>query len=66
MSTWRAMVMRIVASAAPNFDEHGVPWCADLCPHHDGKRCALTGFRPSPVCEPVVAQMAKLLKEQSK
>lgn len=42
----------------PQPDKHGVPWCNDRCPSHDGKRCDLLGCRPDAVCVPAVRQMA--------
>ena len=41
-----------------------VPRCTERCPHHDGKRCRLMGFRPGPLCEPAVEAMARLLNEE--
>ncbi len=42
----------------PKVDSYGVPWCTqENCPHHDGKRCELLGFRPGGVCEPAVRSM---------
>lgn len=38
-----------------------VPFCDDQCPHYDGKRCRVLGFKPDRICEPVVQQMAKML-----
>ena len=35
----------------------GVPLCREGCPHHDGKRCGLMGFRPDRICEPAVVAM---------
>ena len=33
----------------------GIPMCdEDNCPSYDGKRCRLTGFRPSHHCEPAL------------
>lgn len=40
-----------------------VPYCTERCSHHDGKRCALLGCRPSVVCEPAVAGMAGILAD---
>lgn len=38
--------------------ETGVPFCSgDECGRYDGKRCWLTGNRPSGICEPAVAEM---------
>ena len=49
---------------APDFAS-GLPVCSDECPHHDGKRCELTGFRPDTHCEPVLFEMVSLLEEAS-
>lgn len=43
----------------PRVDNAGIPWCDDSCPQHDGKRCQITGFRPSSICEPAVGNMAR-------
>jgi hypothetical protein len=40
-----------------------VPNCSGACPHHDGKRCRVTGFKPGNICEPVVGEMGKFLDE---
>jgi hypothetical protein len=37
--------------------DNAVPCCVERCPHHDGKRCRLTGFQPGAICEPVVRAM---------
>ena len=38
----------------------GVPLCShDACPHYDGKRCDVIGFRPSVICEPAVIQLVR-------
>jgi len=42
-----------------------IPFCSEKCPHFDGKRCRVMGFKPSSLCGPVVAQMAKLLSQSS-
>lgn len=45
--------------ASPSFDD-AVPMCSeDKCKHFDGKRCALLGFRPGNICEPVVRELLK-------
>ena len=47
----------------PRWLPEGAPACSeDECPQYDGKRCRLMGFRPSTLCEPVVREMAKLLR----
>lgn len=47
----------------PAFDERGVPWCTrEDCPAYDGKRCQILGFRPGSLCEPQVAEMARLIR----
>lgn len=38
-----------------------VPHCNEACPHHDGKRCGILGFRAPHICEPVVVEMGKSL-----
>lgn len=45
----------------------GVPLCSDAnCPSYDGKRCRVTGFRPSRHCEPAVEAMAEKLGYRDK
>lgn len=44
------------------FGEDFVPeCCGEPCPHHDGKRCALTGEEPERVCRPACAKLVKAL-----
>lgn len=51
----------VLALAQPEwFDD--VPFCSESCESHDGKRCELTGNRPSSICEPTVKEMAELIK----
>jgi hypothetical protein len=64
MITWRIDAQ----AAAGNEDDAAKPmWMSDLpfcsheCPHHDGKRCRVIGLRPDRLCEPVVAEMARML-----
>ena len=38
-----------------------VPFHLDDCPHYDGKRCRLTGFKPEGLCEPAVQAMAVVM-----
>lgn len=44
---------------------NGIPLCNLRCPHRInrgfGSKCAITGLTAPHLCEPVVAQMAKLL-----
>lgn len=40
---------------------HGVPFCNEHCPYHDGKRCQLIGQRPGHLCEPCVQAMGSAL-----
>lgn len=52
----------------PKVDSSGVPWCTEVCMHHDGDsgRCAIRsegssyilGSRLSSICEPAVRVMA--------
>ena len=64
VKTWRTHLETLAGDddflAKPNWGSHGdvVPFCSEECPHHDGKRCRLIGFRPSGICEPVVAVLA--------
>lgn len=51
------------AAPDPSFDSEGVPLCRPHCPHHDGKRCGLTGFRPERICAPEVIRMAARLRK---
>ncbi len=37
-----------------------IPYCADDCTSHDGKRCRLLGFRPPDICEPAVAALVTI------
>lgn len=59
--------MSELPTITPKLDGNGVGFCDDACPQYDGKRCELTGFRPSGVCEPwaqrLVAESVRL-KEQ--
>lgn len=49
----------MTAPIKPRVDEHGVPLCDDeACPHYDGKRCSVMGFRPDGICEPAVLDIA--------
>jgi hypothetical protein len=64
MITWRIDAQ----IAAGNEDDaakpvwaRDIPWCSPQCPHRDIFACKLTGVVASRVCEPVVAQMSKLL-----
>jgi hypothetical protein len=64
MITWRIDAQ----AAAGNEDDAAkpvwsdeVPFCDGACPHYDGKRCRVMGLRPDNICEPVVAEMAKML-----
>jgi hypothetical protein len=41
----------------------GVPFCTDVCPQYDGKRCEILGARPCRVCEPSVARMSSKLTD---
>lgn len=45
--------------------EKGIPICSERCPSYDGKRCDITGFRPSRVCEPAVREIIKQKDEAS-
>lgn len=46
----------------PRVGEDGVPHCSyDACAKYDGKRCGELGYRPSGLCEPQVADMAREL-----
>ncbi len=48
--------------ARPEWAVSGLPWCSrEECPAYDGKRCRLTGSRPSNICEPAVDAMGSLL-----
>ena len=63
---WMAAVCAEASASAPaepawSDAAPGVPLCDESCVHHDGKRCRLTGFRPGPICEPVVGAMAATL-----
>jgi len=52
--------------ARPDWDDRGVPGCYDdQCNQYDGKRCRLTGCRPSSLCEPAVIEMAALLNRRT-
>jgi hypothetical protein len=47
-------------------DTNGIGWCReseDNCPQYDGKRCRLTGCRPSGICEPWAIAAAKRVAE---
>ena len=39
-----------------------VPHCDEACAHHDGKRCALLGLCAPAYCEPVIAEMGRMLE----
>lgn len=40
----------------------GVPYCSSSeCGGYDGKRCRVLGRQPTPICEPAVAEMAKVV-----
>lgn len=62
---------RLDVQAAAGNEDHAaqpvwssdVPFCNGECVHFDGKRCRLMGRRPDNICEPVVAQMAKMLSK---
>lgn len=63
--SWKARALRMAYPdplPAPSF-QSGPPECSEECPHHDGKRCELMGFRPDRHCEPVLLAMVALLEE---
>ncbi len=37
--------------------DNRVPYCDEMCPQHDGKRCRIMGVRPSSICEPEVLNL---------
>jgi len=46
----------------PRIGDDGIPHCAyEACVQYDGSRCRVLGFRPSGLCEPQVADMAREL-----
>lgn len=55
------MNRQVVLNPLPERDGNGVPRCTERCPHHDGKRCAILGYRPDALCEPAVREMAAKL-----
>lgn len=63
----RDRALKLAHNSAPpvvNWNDQSVPGCStDDCPHYDGKRCRLLGFRPGSICEPAVAAMAELLEK---
>lgn len=50
----------------PQWMPDGVPWCAETCPAHDGKRCAVTGSRAGDICEPGVSGAVLALLDMSR
>jgi hypothetical protein len=58
---------RVRAMIAPEHEpawrDDGAPLCDEAhCGRFDGKRCRLTGFRPSEFCEPAIVEMASELR----
>lgn len=52
-------------SISPKWPSSGVPFCSrEECACYDGKRCRLSGFQPSSICEPAVMSMAAMLEDQ--
>lgn len=44
----------------PRIGDDGIPHCSyDACAQYDSKRCNALGYRPSGLCEPQVADMAR-------
>lgn len=44
----------------PRVGDDGIPHCSyEACAQYDGSRCRALGFRPSGLCEPQVADMAR-------
>ena len=44
----------------PRIGDDGIPHCSyDACAQYDGKRCGVLGYRPTSLCEPQVADMAR-------
>jgi len=60
MTKWKDAAVAACDGALPVW-VGPVPLCEETCPHHDGKRCRLMGFRPSRMCEPVVSAMGDAL-----
>ena len=58
--TWRKMAEKTTDNAQPDWDG-GIPFCAESCPRHDGKRCEILGTLPSLICGPCVNGMAHVL-----
>lgn len=61
--TWKQRALTAVGadpSPAPDFGGK-LPLCSESCPHHDGKRCELMGFRPGQFCEPVLEAITDLV-----
>lgn len=62
---WRLDVQREAGTeddpARPQWSQNGTPVCDETCPHHDGRRCRVLGFRAPEICEPVVVQMGRML-----
>ena len=42
--------------------EAGIPFCAESCTFHDGKRCTKLGAQPATVCEPAVKLLSATLE----
>ncbi len=66
---WKERVAFALADGAPAWErgvhpQAAVPYCSEQCPHHDGKRCRLTGGRPQAICEPAVEAMSVLLESK--
>lgn len=61
MKRWQEVASAAVSepAAAPQWSDD-VPHCDDDCPNWDGRRCRVLGRRPVG-CEPVVAEMGRLL-----
>ena len=62
---WVVLALHNADDATPVWDG-AVPECSTHCPHHDGKRCMLTGTRPHVVCAPVVEAMGEILDDPAK
>lgn len=54
--------MTIKLRIEPRWGSEGVPFCDVRCVSHDGKRCAVMGYRPGPICEPTVRGMSVELR----
>lgn len=51
----------------PTWSARAVPTCTmGDCPHYDGKRCRVLGFRPDAICEPAVEAMGAELSKSAK